>query len=158
MSAQWATPVPGAKDIRWPCAQRAGVAALAALAVLGAGTAIAQTKNQVEARYTRDFRQCMSSGEAAGGVTAAMQDCTGLENGRQDARLNQTYQSTLMRLSPVEQSALRVSERGWITQRKRRCDQAAAVEEGGTLAAVIYSRCMLDETVKRTMWLEAYRP
>lgn len=73
MSAQGLTAIPGTGDFSWSWPHRSGVAAWAALGVLGAGTATAQIKAQVEARYTRDYRQCMSSGEAATGVTAAMQ-------------------------------------------------------------------------------------
>ena len=156
------TPIPGAGDDRQPLRRLAGVvvalAGLAALAGLDAGAAAAQARSPADERLSPEFRRCMSSGDAAGGVTSAMLDCIGLENVRQDRRLNGTYRAAMARRSAKQQSALRVSERGWIAERKARCDVAAADEEGGSLAAVIYSRCMLDETVKRTVWLEANRP
>lgn len=48
----------------------------------------AQTRAQIERRYTPDYNCCM---DASGGVTSEMMDCTGAEIERQDARLNQAY-------------------------------------------------------------------
>ena len=113
---------------------------------------------EADAQFTPDYRRCMTSGDAAGGVTSAMQDCTGEENARQDQRLNAAYQAAMRPLAPAQQTALRASERGWLAARKQRCDGAAAEEAGGTLSAVLYSRCMLQETATRAAWLEQYRP
>lgn len=116
----------------------------------------AQSKAQVERRYSKDYKQCMATGDAANGVTAGIMDCNGSEIDRQDARLNQAYKMVMLRLSAGKKVELRGAERAWIGQRDARCNRAASVEEGGSLAQIIYSQCILDETIKRTMWLESY--
>jgi uncharacterized protein YecT (DUF1311 family) len=116
----------------------------------------AQSKAQVESRYSKDYKQCMATGDAASGVTAGIMDCNGSEIDRQDARLNQSYKMVMMRLGASEKTALRASERSWIGLRDAHCKQESSAEEGGSLAAVIYSQCILEGTVKRTIWLEGY--
>lgn len=128
-----------------------------AMACAGSVPAGAQTAKQVDARYSRDYDRCLKTGDAARGVTSAMMDCTGLENERQDARLNQAYKMVMTRLSPKAKGVLRTSQRNWIKQRDARCRSAAAEMEGGSASGLIFSGCFLDETVKRTMWLERYK-
>lgn len=128
-----------------------------ALGLTGAAAAVAQTKKQVETRYTNNYNRCMNTGAAANGVTSGIMDCNGLEIDRQDARLNQAYKMVMTRSNPQQKIVLRTSERQWITQRDARCKRAAASEEGGSLAGIIYSGCILDETIKRTIWLENYK-
>lgn len=115
-----------------------------------------QSKAQVESRYSKDYKQCIATGNAARGVTAGIMDCNGTEIDRQDAHLNQAYKMVMVRLAASEKIALRASERSWIALRDARCKRESSAEEGGTLGAVIYSQCILDETVKRTIWLEGY--
>ena len=122
-----------------------------------AGAAGAQTQAQVERRYSAVYDRCLATGDAARGVTSAMMSCTGAEIERQDARLNQAYRMAMMRLTPAARTRLRASERRWIAQRDRGCRRSARTYEGGTAAGLNYSGCILDETVKRTMWLERYR-
>ena len=98
----------------------------------------------------------MSSGEAADGVTSAMLDCIHAEAQRQDAALNQAYKMVMARLKSDQQATLRSSERAWISTRDKDCNEAAEEEAGGTLAVVIHDGCLLDETIKRTMYLENY--
>lgn len=134
----------------------AWVAALTALAL--AGQASGRTAAAVETRYSAAYRNCLATGDAAKGVTSGMLDCNGAEIDRQDARLNRTYRAVMARLAPPARARLRASERAWIGERDRSCRRAAKTAEGGTLASVIYSGCVLDRTIERTMWLERYRP
>lgn len=137
-------------------ARLAALAALAALAL--AGPVSGRTASAVEARYSAAYRNCLATGDAAKGVTSGLLDCNGTEIDRQDARLNRTYRAVMARLGPHGRTKLRASERAWIGERDRSCRRAAKPSEGGTLASVIYSGCILDRTIERTIWLERYRP
>jgi uncharacterized protein YecT (DUF1311 family) len=127
-------------------------------AAIFAGTpASAQTAKQIEARYSRDYNRCLNSGDAANGATYAMRECNSAEIGRQDVRLNQAYKMVMARLNAPQKKTLRMSERTWILERDAQCRREAAEAEGGTLQPILYGGCILNETIKRTMWLEAYR-
>lgn len=116
----------------------------------------AQTQKQIESRYSKDYQACLATGNAANGVTVAMMDCNDAEINRQDARLNQAYKMVMLRLNGSAKTTLRASERSWIGARDSRCARESASERGGSLENLIYSSCVLDETIKRTMWLEHY--
>jgi uncharacterized protein YecT (DUF1311 family) len=131
---------------------------LAAATVAVAVPAFGQTRAEVDAAYSPAFNACMKSGDAAGGVTSAMMDCNGLENIRQDERLNHAYRTAMARLQPGQKAVLRLSERKWLQQRKKVCQDAANSAGGGSASGLIYSSCFLDETVKRKIWLQRYRP
>lgn len=128
-------------------------AALTALAL----AAPASGRTAVEARYSAAYRTCLATGDAAKGVTSGLLDCNGAEIDRQDARLNRTYRAVMARLAPPARTKLRASERAWIVERDRSCRRDSKAAEGGTLASVIYSGCILDRTIERTIWLERYR-
>jgi uncharacterized protein YecT (DUF1311 family) len=117
-----------------------------------------QSRAEVDKRYTPAFERCISSGDAAKGVTAGIMDCNGAENMRQDAKLNQTYRRVMGRLNPAQKAALRALQRDWIVQRDAGCHDDSGAEDGGTAAAINYSSCILDQTIMRTIWLERYRP
>lgn len=114
----------------------------------------AQTQTQIEKRYSRDYIQCM---DASGGVTADMMDCLGTEIDRQDARLNQAYVMVMRPLPKPRKDKLRGLQRAWIKQRDSKCARASAAEGGGSLSSIIYSSCILDETIGRTIFLENYK-
>lgn len=126
-------------------------------ALTGAGPALAQTDSQVDARYTAAFKTCMKTGDAAGGVTSAMMSCLGEENMRQDARLNGAYKAAMQRLNAAQKTQLRNAERAWIGQRARRCDSAQQEAGGGSASGLVYSNCFLDETIRRTIWLQRHK-
>lgn len=132
------------------------VGAMVALLML-TGPAGAQSRAQVERRYSAEYDRCLNTGDAAQGVTSAMMSCTGLEIDRQDARLNQAYRMVMQRLRPNGKARLRTSERAWIARRDRGCRRSTDAIGGGSAAGLNYSGCILHETVKRTMWLENYR-
>lgn len=120
-------------------------------------TAVAETQPEVEARYSPAFNQCMQTGDAAQGVTLGMMNCLGTEIDVQDARLNQAYKMVMARQSAAGKSRLRSSERAWIKQRNMTCKTQSDRDGGGTLSAITYNSCILDETIKRTIWLERYK-
>lgn len=119
-----------------------------------ATSAPAQTQTQIEKRYSRDYTQCMDS---SGGVTADMMDCLGTEIDSQDARLNQAYVMVMRPLPKPRKGKLRGLQRAWIKQRDAKCSRASAEEGGGSLSSIIYSSCILDETISRTIFLENYQ-
>lgn len=119
-------------------------------AMLGAS---AQAQMSVKTRYSRDFNLCMND---SGGGDAAIIDCNSSEIDRQDARLTQAYVMVMRRLSEPQHTALRQSEREWIKQRDATCTRKAKPEMGGTLYNVVYGSCILDETIKRTIFLEKF--
>lgn len=133
------------------------IAVIAAIGLIGVAPAVAQTKKQVKARYSNEYNRCMNTGLAADGVTSGIMDCSGNEIRRQDARLNEAYKMVMARSTPQQKTTLRTSERNWIGQRNKGCEKVTAPLEGGTLAMIIYSGCILDETIKRTIWLESYK-
>lgn len=122
--------------------------------VLATGPAYAQTQAQIERRYTPEYNQCMDASE---GVTAAMMDCIGAEIDRQDARLNQAYVMVMRPLPRAKKDRLRGLQRTWIRQRDAKCSRVAADDGGGSLAGVTYAGCILDETIRRTIYLETYQ-
>lgn len=119
-----------------------------------AAPAYAQSQSQIEKRYTRDYNQCMGAAE---GVTADMMDCIGAEIDRQDARLNQAYVMVMRPLPRAKKDQLRSLQRSWIRQRDARCSRASNDAGGGSLSGVVYASCILDETIKRTIFLENYQ-
>jgi uncharacterized protein YecT (DUF1311 family) len=111
---------------------------------------------QTEPHFSPAYDECIGSGDAANGVTAAMMDCIGAEIERQDAQLNQAYRMVMSRLTSAQQTALRSSERTWIKARDARCK--AGGDGGGSLDGVLYANCILDATAQRVRFLETYRP
>ncbi len=115
--------------------------------------ACAQTQAQIERRYSRDYQACVDASE---GVTLNLRECLNSEIDRQDARLNQAYVMVMRRLPAPRKTLLRADERKWITARDARCKRAIA-GNNGTMAGLIYAGCILDETIKRTLFLETYK-
>lgn len=124
---------------------------------LAASPAMAQWPKAVDARLTREYNRCQNSGDAARGVTPAMNACYTQEIDRQDARLNQAYVMVMKRLPARRKAALRASERAWIGKRNAECKAAADSYDGGTGASLEYNGCYLRHTIERTLWLEKYR-
>jgi uncharacterized protein YecT (DUF1311 family) len=123
------------------------------IAALVATSASAQTQSQIEKRYSPEYAECM---DASGGVTSDMMDCTGSEIDIQDARLNQAYALVMRPLAKPRKDTLRGLQRAWIKQRDGKCARASDEEGGGSMAGLIYAGCILDETIKRTIFLENY--
>ena len=87
-----------------------------------------------------------------------MVECYNAELSIQDGKLNQAYKMVMTRLSPQRKTELRNAERAWIKKRGLDCERHAEPEAGGTLYNVMLNSCLVDETIKRTMVLENYKP
>lgn len=128
-----------------------------ALPVVALTVAVQATAfSSAAATESREYRHCLATSEAAQGATYAMVGCTYDEIDRQDARLNEAYRLVMRRLTPARRIILRIEERRWIAARDRRCEQAAAREDGD-LVRLARSGCLLDETIQRRQYLETYR-
>lgn len=109
--------------------------------------------SSVEARYSPAYDACMSTGEAAQGVTVAMADCTSAEIEVQDGKLNAAYQQVMRGLEEGPRQKLRDAQRAWIKFRDTKC--ASESQSGGTMDILNSGGCILDATVRRTIELEA---
>ncbi len=109
----------------------------------------------VEARYTPVYDKCLNTGAAAQGQTLAMVECTSGEIVIQDKALNGAYGTALATLEVEKRPELVKAQRAWIAFRAGRC--AAENQSGGTIDNILIGACILHETVRRTMELEAMR-
>ena len=100
--------------------------------------------------------RCLDTGQAANGVTSAMSACFVADYKRQDARLNDIYRSTMRRLPPGRQLALRTSQRAWLVQRDRACPLDHS-EGAGTIETVNHPACLTKQTKRRITWLGRFR-
>jgi len=126
--------------------------------LIGISQAQAAGKSAVEQRYTATFNRCMPSGGAAQGMTFAVRGCLAAETRVQDAKLNQAYKMVMARLPANRQQGLRLSERKWIKTRDAGCAKQSTEDGlGGDMAIEMQDQCVLDETIKRTIYLEQYR-
>ncbi len=125
-----------------------------ALVVASTGVVAARQPTEVERRYTPAYDACMTHGDAGQGVTVAMRDCNDAELVRQDSALNVAYRQAMARRAPAQQAELRKQERLWIAHRDKIC---APEVDGGTAALLNSDGCYLDETIRRTIWLEKLR-
>jgi len=103
---------------------------------------------EIDARYTPAHRRCLARPDLN---TMLHDQCNGQEMKRQDARRNAVWAKT------ARQPALRNAERAWIAERQKHCLLQSKEAEGGSLEAIEYSACMIDETIRRTIWLEKLR-
>jgi uncharacterized protein YecT (DUF1311 family) len=125
--------------------------------LLMAASASSPTNADIQRRYTPAYKACLDSGDAAQGVQYAMNECANSEYERQDGRLNQAYVMVMRRLAPPAKVKLRTLQRAWIKTRDGKCTAESAEYQGGSIAPMIYSLCLTDETIRRTLWLETYR-
>lgn len=118
--------------------------------------AIAATPAAAPNSYSQQYARCMASGDAASGVTSAILSCNGTEIDQQDKRLNDAHRAAMLRLTPQKQKSLRSDERAWIKAREKICKRDASEEEGGSLAGMLFSNCILQETTRRAAYLQDY--
>lgn len=109
---------------------------------------------EIDARYSSPYRRCLARSDLN---TILHDQCNGQEMKRQDARLNAVWAAVFKRFDPASKPALRSAERAWIAERQKHCLLQSKEAEGGTLEAIEYSSCMVDETIRRTIWLEKLR-
>jgi len=87
--------------------------------------------------------------------TMAMADCLRRETAIWDERLNAAYQSWTSKCdSPDICEARRKLERTWLAYRDARCALPHVEAQGGTIAIIEGSDCMLDATARQTIWIE----
>lgn len=106
----------------------------------------------VRAEITPMLSACLETGDAARGVSVAMGGCFNEELGRQDARLNAAYKAAMARLGTTGKTWLQAEERKWIAERDADCQ---AQRTGGTIDMVEVPSCLVDETIRRRLQLEA---
>lgn len=119
-----------------------------------AGHAQAASKSPVEQRYRASYQMCLDSAD----TTQAMVSCNETERTFQDEKLNQAYQMVMARLPANRKTELRQSERKWVKYRDATCGKELTGDfAGGSMTRVTYSGCLVDETIKRTIYLEHYK-
>ncbi len=114
----------------------------------------AHANDSYERYYTAGYNQCLKNSD---GGDFSIRDCTVAEIAIQDGRLNEAYKLIMKRLMPSQMNELRQAERLWVQRRDATCKAEAVEEEGGTLWRVVYSGCILDQTIKRRLFLEKYK-
>jgi uncharacterized protein YecT (DUF1311 family) len=132
------------------------IAAMASPVAANAATS-GISRSQIEKRYTKEYEQCTSTGDAAQGIQSAMNECANAEYSRQDGRLNQAYVMVMKRQGAAGKTKLRTSQRTWITLRDKKCNKERMSYDGGSIAPLIFMTCMTEQTIGRTIWLENYK-
>jgi uncharacterized protein YecT (DUF1311 family) len=107
----------------------------------------------VEKRYTAAFNQCQKRAVS----TSDNEACFNAEFDRQDKILNHAWASTLRRVPPNLRSGLVSAQRKWIAERDQFCNSKAEEFRGGTIMRVVYVDCRVEQTIRRTIWLEKLR-
>lgn len=111
---------------------------------------LAQMVTAQEIGITKQFSTCMDN---SGGVTMNMLDCIDSETKQQDRRLNKAYKAVMDQLSPERKKQLQTAQRAWINYRDANCNFYAD-PDGGSLARVSASDCLMSETASRAKELE----
>ena len=99
---------------------------------------------------------------APGGVsgnTADMLDCLTREQRVWDERLNAAYKAMLHSCQGKDDkfcATRRKLERAWVAYRDALCDLPYE-EHGGSAASLDFADCMLSETARQAIWLEAQK-
>jgi uncharacterized protein YecT (DUF1311 family) len=135
---------------RWP----AVIVALAAVSFTAAQAQPAKPKPPA-AKPSTNYERCLAS--ASGMSTAGMIECANAELRVQDGRLNNAYQSAILRLErPRQKVALQKAQRAWIAFRDADC-AALYDEDWGSMARVQANACVLEHTRRRADELERFR-
>lgn len=107
---------------------------------------------EIERRYTPAYLAC----RARRGV--ALGECNSAELRVQDAMLNKTWVRVMTALPSNERRReLRLLERKWIKERDRACRALANPDLDSDWRGGDMSACLLNATIRRTMWLERRR-
>ena len=107
----------------------------------------------VEKRYTAQFNACQRKASS----TPSIEACFAAEFARQDKELNRIWRLALPRFDASSRAQLLAAQRKWVAKRDPFCRSEADRFSGGTMAPVAYLSCRVEETIKRTMWLEKLR-
>jgi uncharacterized protein YecT (DUF1311 family) len=114
--------------------------------------AVTETATADDSLLTKKFANCMDKSE---GVTSSMLDCIGTETTTQDGRLNGAYKKLATQLTPNRKKHLLAAQRLWIQYRDANC-KFYADPDGGTMATVNASDCVLQATAARAKELENF--
>jgi len=106
-----------------------------------------------DAAQSKRHTACLNK---SGNTTVGMIDCIDAEFLRQDARLNKAYQALMANLTDPRREKLQQAQRIWLKYRDANCDFYAD-PDGGTMAHVSASNCMLNTTAERARELESLR-
>ncbi|GAA0326954.1 hypothetical protein GCM10009087_41500 [Sphingomonas oligophenolica] len=104
----------------------------------------------IEKHYTVEFDRC----QKAAVITRENAACFDAEFTRQDTALNRIWKETNRRLKAAAHGPLLAAQRKWISERDPFCRSIADGFKGGTIAPVVYSNCRVEQTIRRTIWLE----
>ena len=107
----------------------------------------------VSKRYTALFEACQKRAFIEHENVA----CFDAEFVRQDAELNRAWKIALGRLPAMTRKPLLIAQRKWIAARDPFCKTIEDGLSGGTIAPVSYSDCRVEQTIRRTVWLENLR-
>jgi uncharacterized protein YecT (DUF1311 family) len=121
------------------------------IASLMATSASAQIQSQIEKRYTASYKQCL----ADSADTFETYDCVETEYQVQDRRLNQSYVLVMKPLATAAMTRLRTLQRTWIKQRDTKCGEVARLHPVDM--DTWQMRCLLHETIQRTIFIENYK-
>jgi uncharacterized protein YecT (DUF1311 family) len=104
----------------------------------------------VRKRHTAQFWACQERAVS----TQAHGACFAAESARQDQVLNRTWRRALASVAPKLRGRLVAAQRKWIAKRDPFCRPEADKFREGTIAPLIYIDCRIEQTIRRTMWLE----
>lgn len=100
------------------------------------------------------YTKCIAGVDNGGFVKSQMLDCATREMDRADAALNARYKIVMARLQAARRAQLRQDERRWIQQRRARCLAARDPIPSPEINRML---CLVDQTDKRTVYLESVR-
>jgi len=127
--------------------------ALAALALPAVAATASPTRDTAEARYSPAYHRCLAAAPKSELPYAyAMAECNFTEEALQDKALNQAYRRAMAALPAARKAALRTEQRRWIKDHDAAC--ADAHQDEGEDGRILYTECLLHETVYRTLELE----
>lgn len=90
-------------------------------------------------------------------VTIAQSECIGRKFAIADKQLNEDYRRLMGSLSPERQAELKASQRAWIREKNRACEEAGKEAEGGTLQPILIGDCTVRMTEERIAFLARFR-
>ena len=111
--------------------------------------------DEVAARYSPEYRRCMSQGDAAQGITSGLLNCKQDELSRRDVALNRAYGRLRQGAIDAESRGRLVKiEREWLKAKDAMCHSAMEDAGEGTASAVEEVDCQLRLTARREAFLE----
>ena len=110
---------------------------------------------QVGLGLSKNYENCLNSGDAASGFPAAILDCADAEEKWQQARLREAYNEALSRLPSDRLNELRNSEKDWLEVRDSTCKATSPSSDIGASGPSIYDQCIAQQDAARITALSA---